>query len=171
MIGNKVTVLRSLPCLVLLGGICLALKPYFIFGHDNIDLLDRDTLTNKDDMASLKSFSGNQYWVGISISLLRSLTSSMNKIIPKMCRTNSKIAQISNDNTNKCNLFIITMEIYLELKFIIKKQLIHIRISIQHVYSTSFIFTYMLGYTRSYISSTYDNMIINIKWSLSQFQR
>ena len=91
MIGTKFTSLKSLPCLMLLGGICLALKPSFIFGHDNIGPMDRATWTTRDDIVSSKRLTGNQYWVGILLSLLFSLSAAMNKIIPKKCRNVSCI--------------------------------------------------------------------------------
>ena len=91
MIGTKFTSLKSLPCLMLLGGICLALKPSFIFGHDNIGPMDRATWTTRDDIVSSNSHTENQYWVGILLSFLLSLTAAMNKIIPKKCRNVSCI--------------------------------------------------------------------------------
>lgn len=52
--------------LTLLGGICLASKPSFIFGSNNIGLINE-----------------NQYWIGVLLSLLYSITGGIVSIIPK----------------------------------------------------------------------------------------
>ena len=91
MIDTKFTALKSLPCFMLVGGICLALKPSFIFGNDNIGPMDRATWTNQDDILSSKNVSDNEYWIGILLALLFSLSAAINKIIPKKCRNVSCI--------------------------------------------------------------------------------
>ena len=91
MIGTKLTCLKSLPCFMLLGGICLALKPSFIFEHNNIGTMDRATFTKHENIKISKIVNGNEYWIGILLSLLFSLSAAINKIIPKKCRNVSCI--------------------------------------------------------------------------------
>ena len=91
MIGTKFTCLKSLPCLMLLGGICLALKPSFIFEDNSIGTMERATWTKHENIKISKIINGNEYWIGIILSLLFSLSAAINKIIPKKCRNVSCI--------------------------------------------------------------------------------
>ena len=82
MIGMKPTIIKTLPCLMLLIGISLAVKPIFIFSNDNMN----KRISRTGEKIVLQSGSKNSmYWIGIFISLTYSVASGIKRIIPKKC--------------------------------------------------------------------------------------
>ena len=83
MIGIKPTILKTLPCLMLLIGISLTIKPIFIFSNDNLNR--RIWRTGKKIVPQSDSMNDSLYWIGILISLTYSVASGIKRNIPKKC--------------------------------------------------------------------------------------
>lgn len=84
-IDIRFTVMNTFPCLSLLAGIFLALKPSFIFDRNDMGVVNRGTLKTQNSIDSSSSLAENQYWIGVVLSLLFSISGGMVTIIPKKC--------------------------------------------------------------------------------------
>ena len=82
MIGIKPTILKTLPCLMLLIGISLAVKPIFIFSND---IMNTRIWRAGEKIVPQSGSKNSLYLIGILISLTYSVASGIKRIIPKKC--------------------------------------------------------------------------------------
>ena len=82
MIGIKPTILKTLPCLMLLIGIFLAVKPIFIFSNDD---MNKRIWRTGEKIVPQSGSKNSLYWIGILMSLTYSMASGIKRIIPKKC--------------------------------------------------------------------------------------